>query len=665
MRTIFILFCTTCFLVTSGFAQKRGQERIDSLLLDHKPSHVDTQQAKVLIDLSFTYNTIDPDKGIEFGKQGLAMSQKLKYKPGEIDAYRALGVNYGFGKSAFPDALIEFGKSLALCEETGNQVDAAKALNNMGVIHWFLSDFQKALEYYFKALDIHEAMNKRDEIAITLTNIGLVYNSQKDYPKALEYVLKGNAIDEELDNKPGIASNLGNIGEIYKRLNDYPKALEYNNKALALYESLGDKNGIARNLGNIGGIYKEQGLYQQALDNHFKALALDKEMGLQIGMAANLGSIGGIYLELAKDPNQEALNTLFQGDQKRALQQAKIYVDSSITIAKEIEDINMLISLYEGMSEIQTLSGDYRGALESYKLSAISSDSVFNMEKNKKLTEAAMQYEFDKKEAKSRAEQEQKDIRQRAIRNSIIAGLVGSLIFLGVVIRQRIRIGREKKISDTEKRRSDELLLNILPEEVAEELKATGTAKAKAFTMVTVMMTDFKDFTTISEKISAELLVAEIHYCFSAFDEIIQKYKIEKIKTIGDAYLCASGLPVSNYSHAAEIVQAAIEIRDFMERRKVEKEALGEIPFDIRIGIHTGPVVAGIVGVKKYAYDIWGDTVNLAARMEQNSDAGKINISQNTYELVKEKFDCTYRGKIEAKNKGMVSMYFAEPFPNA
>jgi class 3 adenylate cyclase len=235
------------------------------------------------------------------------------------------------------------------------------------------------------------------------------------------------------------------------------------------------------------------------------------------------------------------------------------------------------------------------------------------------------------------------------------------LLLSALVIRQRIKIGREKKVSDAARQRSDELLLNILPEEVAEELKETGTAKAKAFTMVTVMLTDFKDFTTIAEKVSAELLVAEIHHCFSAFDNIIQKYNIEKIKTIGDAYLCASGIPVSNYTHASEIVQAAIEIRDFMEKRKAEKEARGEIPFDIRIGVHTGPVVAGIVGVKKYAYDIWGDTVNLAARMEQNSEAGKINISENTYELVKNTFDCTYRGKIDAKNKGMVNMYFAEP----
>jgi class 3 adenylate cyclase len=664
MKKVVFLLYLICLVVQPALAQKRGQARLDSLLMDHDSTRFDTHQAKVLIDLSFTYNTIDPDKGITYGLQGLEMSEKLRYKYGIVDAYRALGVNYGFGKSEFPAAMEAFSKSLAVAEEIGEQTDAAKALNNMGVIYWFLSDFTNAIEHYFKALKIHEALGRKDEMAITLTNIGLIYNSQKEYPKALEYLLKGNAYDEELGNKTGIASNLGNIGQIYAQTKDYLKALKYDSSALALYEELGDKNGIARNLGNIGGIYSEMGLHLKALDQYAKALAISKELGLQIGIATNLGAIGSAYLKIAKDKNPDELRTLFSGNVSNALQQAEVYTDSAIVISKEIGDISGLIKLYERLSEIQMLRGDSRGALESYKLYAMSKDSVFNMEKDKKLTEASMQYEFDKKQAQAQAEQLQKDVRERAIRNSIAIGLLGALIFSGVVIRQRIRIGREKKISDAEKQRSDELLLNILPEEVAEELKTTGSAKAKSFTMVTVMLTDFKDFTTISEKVSAELLVAEIHHCFSAFDNIIQKYRIEKIKTIGDAYLCASGLPVSNLSHATDIVLAACEIREFMEKRKAELISLGHMPFEIRIGIHTGPVVAGIVGVKKYAYDIWGDTVNLAARMEQNSEAGKINISENTYELVKDKFECTYRGKIEAKHKGMLNMYFVEPRGN-
>jgi len=236
-----------------------------------------------------------------------------------------------------------------------------------------------------------------------------------------------------------------------------------------------------------------------------------------------------------------------------------------------------------------------------------------------------------------------------------------------IITKQKEELNKQKEdlvqkniLVEKQKEEVEKLLLNILPSEVAEELKATGTAKAKTFSMVTVMFTDFKDFTAISEKVSAELLVDEIHTCFSAFDNIIQKYKIEKIKTIGDAYLCVSGLPVSNYTHAADMIKAAFEIRDYIIERKKEKEIRGEIPFQLRIGIHTGPVVAGIVGVRKFAYDIWGDTVNLASRMESSSEAGKVNISGATYELIKDKFTCTYRGKIQVKNKGEVDMYFAE-----
>ncbi len=201
-----------------------------------------------------------------------------------------------------------------------------------------------------------------------------------------------------------------------------------------------------------------------------------------------------------------------------------------------------------------------------------------------------------------------------------------------------------------EKKKSDDLLLNILPEEIAEELKQKGIAEAKQYNHVTVLFTDFVNFTGISEQLSPKDLVAEIHKNFTAFDAIIERNGLEKIKTIGDAYLAVCGLPNEDTQHAKKVLLAAIEICEYT------KNSNGI--FNIRIGINTGPVVAGIVGVKKYAYDIWGDTVNTAARMEQNSEAGKINISGATYQLIKNDFTCTHRGKIEAKNKGEIDMYF-------
>lgn len=209
-----------------------------------------------------------------------------------------------------------------------------------------------------------------------------------------------------------------------------------------------------------------------------------------------------------------------------------------------------------------------------------------------------------------------------------------------------------------EKKKSDDLLLNILPEDIANELKQTGITKPRSYEVATVMFTDFENFTSKSEKLSPEELVSIIDTCFKKFDEIISKYDIEKIKTIGDAYLCVSGLPNPGSHSATNVIAAAIEIIDAIN---VFRENANENSyFDIRIGIHTGPLVAGVVGDKKFAFDIWGDTVNTASRMEQNSEPNKINISQSTYDLVKENYNCTFRGKRAAKNKGMIEMYFVE-----
>ncbi|MBP7408598.1 MAG: nuclear transport factor 2 family protein [Flavobacteriales bacterium] len=211
-----------------------------------------------------------------------------------------------------------------------------------------------------------------------------------------------------------------------------------------------------------------------------------------------------------------------------------------------------------------------------------------------------------------------------------------------------------------EKKRSDDLLLNILPEEVAAELKVKGHADAKHFDKVTILFTDFKGFTQASEKMSPQELVEELNTCFKAFDGIITARGIEKIKTIGDAYMCAGGLPVPATSTPADVVHAALEMQAFMILRRIERDALGKPAFQMRVGIHTGPVVAGIVGVKKFAYDIWGDTVNTASRLESSGEVGQVNISASTYSLVKDEpgLSFTPRGKVQAKGKGEMEMYF-------
>ena len=221
-------------------------------------------------------------------------------------------------------------------------------------------------------------------------------------------------------------------------------------------------------------------------------------------------------------------------------------------------------------------------------------------------------------------------------------------------------IEKQKEIIEAAKLQSDSLLLNILPGEIADELKKFGKSYARKHDQVSVLFADIKGFTSIAEKLTPVKLVTQLDEVFGAFDNIIAKHGMEKIKTIGDAYMCACGLPLSDNENAIKSVNAALDMQQFIKGFG-EANKIQNLPvFEIRIGIHTGPLVAGVVGLKKFAYDIWGDAVNLASQMEQHSETGKVNISGETYSLVKNIFNCTYRGKIEAKSKGEVDMYFVD-----
>ncbi len=209
-----------------------------------------------------------------------------------------------------------------------------------------------------------------------------------------------------------------------------------------------------------------------------------------------------------------------------------------------------------------------------------------------------------------------------------------------------------------EKQKSDALLLNVLPEEIASELKEKGEATPRQYEMVTVLFTDFQSFTQLASNTTPGEMIGTLNECYSAFDTIIDRHNLEKIKTIGDAYMCAGGIPKENTSNAADAVAAACEIQQWTVQWNKDRTAKGLVSWNLRIGVHTGTLIAGVIGKKKFSYDIWGDAVNIASRMESHGEVGKINISESTYELVKDKFNCEYRGEIEAKGKGAMKMYF-------
>ncbi len=377
-------------------------------------------------------------------------------------------------------------------------------------------------------------------------------------------------------------------------------------------------------------------------------------------------------------------NALSQGQENRVaigysnlaylMQTRKLYLraaqlaDSGIGHAMAAGDLPMQVKLRQRSSINYGKLGDYQRAFDYAIQYSDLNDSLLNTEKVKSMSEMQTKYESEKKAKEIlglRADMLDAALvksRLKRTRNIYLfsgLGVLGLSVGLWNTLRRtrksRTAIQKEKDISEG-------LLLNILPEQVAEELKRKGYADAQHFDQATILFTDFKGFTQMSEKLSPAELVGEIDTCFKAFDGIISAAGIEKIKTIGDAYMAAGGLPVPTEDNAHAVVRAALAMNDFMRSRKAQLEAEGKLYFEMRVGIHTGPVIAGIVGVKKFAYDIWGDTVNIASRMESSGEVGMVNISESTYALIKEAPDLRFtpRGMVQAKGKGELAMFFVE-----
>ncbi|HMC96241.1 MAG TPA: adenylate/guanylate cyclase domain-containing protein, partial [Flavobacteriales bacterium] len=347
---------------------------------------------------------------------------------------------------------------------------------------------------------------------------------------------------------------------------------------------------------------------------------------------------------------------------------ALAYLDSASLLTDELQDLGMATKVENQRSQSFFALGLLDSAYQHLKLHLVLKDSLLNTEKVKAIADVQEKYESEKKAKEilglkaENLEGELDKARVKRTRNIYLFTGIGVVLLAGGLWNRLRFVHRSRAAIQKEKDISEGLLLNILPEEVAAELKAKGYADAREFETATILFTDFKGFTSLSEKLTAGQLVAEIDHCFKAFDGIMEKYGIEKIKTIGDAYMAAGGLPVPENGTPVDVVQAALEMQAFMKRYAGERQAEGRLHFEMRVGIHTGPVIAGIVGVKKFAYDIWGDTVNIASRMESSGEVGRVNISEFTYALVKDTpgLAFTPRGKVQAKGKGEMTMYFAE-----
>ncbi len=616
-------------------AQNKQIDSLNSLISKNKE---DSNKVINLLNLSKSYFSTDPALVIKYSTLAKDLAVKLNYQKGNALANKNLGIAC-YMQGNYVEAIQNWNKAMDLYKLIGDKIGQANIFSNLGAIYFNQADDTKATENYLEALKLAEVINDSLRVATVLSNIGSVYlNKKATYDKALEFFLRALPISEALQDIDVLGTVYVNLGEIYYEKGENEKALDFLNKSLVVYK--GSEN-IPYSYIYIGKVYAKQGDYENAIKNQYLAYTIAKNLNGKLDIARALLGLATTYRQ--KGQTKISISYFLEG----------------IEIAKEIKANIELKEMYQGLSEDYNTLSDYNNAFKYQSLLLGIKDTLYNNETDKKLGAMMFNFEIEKKEGKINLLTKDKKIqdevirRQKIIRNTFIIGFAIVIIFAGIFFKQRNRITKEKH-------RSDELLLNILPEETAEELKNTGTAKAKSFDSVTVLFTDFKDFTKLSEILTPTQLVSEINECFSAFDHIMHKHGIEKIKTIGDAYMAAGGLPTKNDTHPGDVVRAALDIKKFMDEHKIKKEAAGELFFRIRIGVHTGPVVAGIVGIKKFAYDIWGDTVNTASRMESSGEIGKVNVSGTTYEIIKDDFDCIHRGKLAAKNKGEIDMYFVE-----
>jgi len=572
-------------------------------------------------------------------------------------------------------------QAISLADQLDFKKGKAYALKNIGIAEYYQSNYKEVLDYWTQSLQTFEAIQDTLGIANLALNLGVVFYDQGSHARALDYYLQSLSFSEKLEDPVRITSALVNIGSVYTELNDYDKAINYYEQVEPYLATLTNIQLKSAYLWGLGEVYSKKGDHENALKYYNEALVINKNTSDYAHILTAIGKeerqIGNVqkaieYFELAYKTAEDsdlpldqvrtllALgNTYKESDPKKALQVYK----TAENLAMEIDTDEELRDIYQGMALAYDTAGDYKNAYAYQNKYLDLKDKIFNIETDDKIRGLQFDFDLDKKQDEIGLLEQEAQIadlqakRQKYVIYGTVLGLL--LVFvLAVGSYKRYRyVKKTNKIIEEEKNRSENLLLNILPDETALELKQFGKVKAKKFDSVTVMFTDFKGFTSYSQNLSPELLVKTVDYYFSKFDDIMEKYDLEKIKTIGDAYMCAGGLPFPTEDHPVKMVQAAFEIAQVMEETKLNPPK-DIVPFDVRIGINTGTIIAGVVGTRKFAYDIWGDTVNVAARMESLSEPGKVNVSQSTYLLIRDRYTCEHRGQIHVKNKGMMDMYF-------
>jgi adenylate cyclase len=576
-----------------------------------------------------------------------------------------------------------------IVERIGTPAEKARLYNNIGYQYFLAHDYSAAVTALLKA-KLQCQFTKCDHPELHLINLGIVLHNTGDTKTGILNLLEARDVLSARKDKKGLANLEHLIAKTYFGSNDFYNAIIHNDLAIK-YAKETKNDDIRRNATKTAAeLYLELYDHENAinyyriylkLDDSLRLASQDKQRSLLKRQSLLERTEKNTQLELREKTIQELYYDRVQREQDNLkLANTQLFLEAR----QKRDSLNLLQSqqlISEGESRRRTLEllqtnqklkfeADKREAerIAEQEVAALKSKAEIEAAKQQAQdTASAQELRFYQQKAvfADKEKHQQEIFRKFAYGLGLLGALVLTMLGIGWFFARRTgrrlraqnhRIETQKALIDEERNKSDVLLRNILPDEIAAELKIAGEATPRKYEQVTVLFTDFVSFTKVSQNLQPEQLIGELNECFLAFDEICEKFNLEKIKTIGDAYMCAGGVPLPNKTNPEEAVMAALEMRHWLvNRNKTNPNALFR---SMRIGIHTGEVIAGVVGKNKFAYDIWGDAVNVAARLEEFGEPEQINISKQTYELVKNKFKCAYQGKKEVHNKGLVDMYF-------
>lgn len=588
-------------------------------------------------------------------------------------------------RGRFEEELGIAAKVLELAEQTNNSRAKLKAMNNMGYANKYLGRMEDAEKHFRALLNLLLETPDTELEAGALLNLGVIHQNKKDFPEAirsLEDAARKSASIKDYE-RSGMA--LDYISRVFYQMDDSYNALQFNENAISIAKKHGYSDLLLQAYATRSLIYQSLYEFEDALEAQENFIVLRDSLKNAEELKRREAMQDQYVLErMEKEMEQlwadkelrdleiEKLTELREAEKKTALQEKMRLAKESELKSAELQ--NRVLEARRAQAANNLLQQQIRNRLQASAIDSLDRQrqiQALELEKQRLVAqeEESKARELANKNRMAMLENEAKEEENRRQSDEIkyLTALIGGLGILLLIIllvllqlrKKNRKIQRQQVLIGEEKEKSDKLLLNILPPTVAEELKEKGQSAPRLYDEVSVVFTDFQGFTMISEQLSPPDLVARLDAIFLEFDLIVERNGLQRIKTIGDAYMCACGLPEPDADHARKAVTAALEMRDFIARFNSSLPT-GAPHWNIRVGVNSGPVVAGVVGIRKFAYDIWGDTVNLASRMESSGEVGKVNISGLTKEIVDGKFSLEYRGKVAAKNKGEVDMFFAE-----